>query len=268
MKPLPALFLLSFLFSCSAVRETEGALPSGMIFQLASPQCRVDSLLFVNAASLSLELDYPGVTIRYTDDGGDVTENSREYTEPILAAHSTFIRARAFHPDFLPSEAVSQQVQKISGATRNASVAARPEAHSSYPGNGPQSLVDLQKGSAAFRNGNYWMGFQADTIDFNLSLDAEKTIRSVTLSVLEDNGSWIFLPKRVEVFVKGQFAGSREWPAAVSPAGPALQFLKVPVAEISGSTLEVRVTNWPAIPDWHPGKGTPPWFFIDELLIN
>ncbi|MCB0551556.1 MAG: chitobiase/beta-hexosaminidase C-terminal domain-containing protein [Phaeodactylibacter sp.] len=268
MKPLPALFLLSFLFSCSAVRETEGALPSGMIFQLASPQCRVDSVLFVNSALLSLELDYPDVAIRYTDNGEDVSLNSRLYTGPIRVSTSGAIHARAFHPDFLPSEIVSRQVRKISAAALNASVAVHPEPHSSYPGNGPRSLVDLQKGSAAFRNGNYWMGFQADTVDISLSLDTEKPVGLVTLSVLEDNASWIFLPRSAEVFVDGKLVGRKDWPASTSPGTSALQFLEIPVAGTTGSTIQVRVANWPSIPDWHPGKGTPPWFFIDELLIN
>jgi hypothetical protein len=28
------------------------------------------------------------------------------------------------------------------------------------------------------------------------------------------------------------------------------------------------VLNIKKLPDWHPGKGTPGWIFIDELFLN
>ena len=67
----------------------------------------------------------------------------------------------------------------------------RPEAHSTYPGK-YQSLIDGRKGGANFRNGNFWMGYQADTVEVSLVFDREQVIESITLSVLEDNGAWIF----------------------------------------------------------------------------
>ena len=271
MKPsldLTPLFLLLLLQSCTAVKETETLYTPSSTFQLANPRCTFDSTLFFRSAILSLELDYPGVTIFYTEDGGAVTQNSPRYNGPVLIDTTKTICARAFHPDFLPSETVALRFKKMSTTARDAKAGTYPEAHSDYPGNGPQSLVDGQKGGVNFRKGNNWIGYHADTIDIDLSLDGEKKISSVALSVLEDNGAWIFLPRSVEVFANGALAGREEWPAPAKGGPAALKFLEIPVTEIKTDNLQVKVINWKHIPDWHPGKGTPPWFFIDELLIN
>ena len=268
MKAFPLLVVLWLSFSCTAVKETEGACAPGRAFQLAPPQCIADSVLFFHAATMTLELDYPGVAIYYTDDGSAVTPSSRPYSGPIRIDASQTIRARAFHPDLLASEAVSRQFKKVSTAGRNAKVAIHPEAHPSYPGSDPRSLVDLQKGGLSFRNDNRWMGFQADTVGIILSLEEEKAVKAVALSVLEDHGSWIFLPGSAEVLSDGKTLGRQEWPAAVSAAPPGLRFLEIPLAETKTKKLEIRIINRQAIPDWHPGKGTPPWFFIDEILVE
>ncbi|MCB9351119.1 MAG: chitobiase/beta-hexosaminidase C-terminal domain-containing protein [Lewinellaceae bacterium] len=271
MKPSLALTLLFFsllLQSCTAGKETETVYTPSTTFHLASPRCTVDSVLFLNSATLSMELDYPGVAIFYTEDGSAVTQDSRRYSGPVHIDASKTISARAFHPDFLPSETVALPLKKMSTAARNAQVGVRPEAHSSYPGKGPQSLIDGRKGSANFRNGNFWMGYQADTVEVSLAFDREQVIESITLSVLEDNGAWIFLPRCVEVFANGKLAGREEWPAPVAVGPAAMKFLEIPVKRTTTNNLQVKAINWKHIPDWHPGKGTPPWFFIDELLIN
>ena len=271
MKPSLALTLLFFsllLQSCTAGKETETVYTPSTTFHLASPRCTVDSVLFLNSATLSMELDYPGVAIFYTEDGSAVTRNSPRYNGPVHIDASKTISARAFHPDFLPSETVALPLRKMSTAARNAKVVVRPEAHSTYPGKGPQSLVDGRKGGVNFRNGNFWMGYQADTVEVSLAFDREKAIESATLSVLEDNGAWIFLPRCVEVFANGKLAGREEWPVPVAAGPAALKFLEIPVTKTTTNNLQVKVINWKHIPDWHSGKGTPPWFFIDELLIN
>lgn len=264
----PIAFLLLLLFSCSTAKETTGELTPRITFQLAKPQCRVDSVLFVNSATLYLELDYPGVTIRYTGDGSEVSANSRRYTGPIRINDSGVINARAFHSDYLSSETISRQFRRVNGATKNAKVEVRPEAHSAYPGNGARSLADLQKGGLGFRSDNRWLGFQSDTVLISLALEEATAVSSVTLSVLEDHGSWIFLPQRVEVLIDGKTVARREWPGAASAGNPALKFLEVPLTSATTNNIQVRVANWHSIPDWHPGSGTPPWFFIDEVLIN
>ena len=268
MKLSAAQFLLFLLVSCTSIRETEGVFVEGKAIHLSPPKITMDSVLFLDFATLTLELDYPGAEIFYTEDGSVPDRDSRLYSGPARIEASKTITARAFHPDLLPSEPVSREFRKMQAPVGRVKVEVHPEADTSYPGRGPQTLADRKKGSLNFRKGNDWLGFQADTIDIGLVLDDEVPVESVTLSVLEDHGAWIFLPKRIEVFVQDKLIGSREWPSAGEARPPSTYFLEVPVKKTKTKRILVKVANWAGIPDWHPGKGTAPWLFTDELLIN
>lgn len=59
------------------------------------------------AGNVSISLSHPqnGVTIRYTTNGAEPTEESTRYTNTITLSATKIVKARAFHNDFLPSNA-------------------------------------------------------------------------------------------------------------------------------------------------------------------
>lgn len=237
-------------------------------FQLADPQVEVDSILFQEGTQIRLKLDHPGVSLHYTLDGSDVTPQAQKYNKPIPLNQSAILKVKAFHDEFYPSRTLVQGVYKVNDIASSAKVKLSANPHKNYAGNGVASLVDLKKGSTNFRVGNYWLGFQERELLIELEFEKPISIHSLSMSTLEDHGSWIFLPKAIEVYSENELLAQKDWnkPPAAQPK--ALHFLQLDWPKQQVKAIQIKIKNLPFIPDWHQGKGTTPWLFLDELLIE
>lgn len=258
------------LMLCACKERTETVVYSTTdILQLAPPQVQVDSLLFNDKAQVAAILNMNGVEIRYTLDGDEVTKNATLYDQTLQVTEASEFTFRAFHPDYLPSKPIGTRLLKVKKDVSTAKVTLTPQADENYSGDGPKVLVDLQKGTSQFRAGNHWLGFQGEQIKIALEFEKETSISKLILSSLNDHGSWIFLPKGIQVFTDGkQKIGmvSVPIPSEVEPKNIAL--LDVPVVPGTYKNIEIYIDLLETIPDWHQGTGTSPFFFIDEILVE
>ncbi len=249
---------LSLLYSFTSPAQYA---PIGQ-FQLAPPAIEVTNTFFEESATINLDLDVKGVELRYSLTGEEVTAKSTLYEGPITLSHSTTIKARAFHSDYHPSEVVQSIVFRRKTGTLNVTYSSDPAPQ--YAGQGAVSLTDFQKGSMNFRDG-HWLGFSVDTLIFEVNTETE--VRQLHLSVLEDHGSWIFSPEQVEVWQGSKLIGKWEGKTPKTFLSKSFQFIDLPVESSVPGTLELKVITG-KIPDWHDGKGTTPWLFIDEIFIS
>ncbi|MEW6266514.1 MAG: chitobiase/beta-hexosaminidase C-terminal domain-containing protein, partial [Thermodesulfobacteriota bacterium] len=90
----------------SAVYEITGT--------VAAPVFSPGSGTFIEAPQVSISCSTPGADIRYTLDGGEPSEASPHYSEPVLVSVSAAIKARAFKPGWASSELASA-VYEITG---------------------------------------------------------------------------------------------------------------------------------------------------------
>ena len=239
------------------------------IFELADPKIEVDSLLFNTSAKVSAVFNMEGTEIRYTTDGSEVTADALLYQRPLTVNEATEFSFRAFHSDYVQSKVVRTRLLKVKNDVSTAKVSLTPQADSNYRGPGAKGLVDLQKGTTQFRAGTHWMGFQGDQIRILLDFENETSISKLIVSSLNDHGSWVFLPKSIRVFTdrKEQIGRmSIPLPTAVEPKS--ISLLDVPVIAGSYKSIEVHIDLLETIPQWHQGKGTVPFFFIDEILVE
>lgn len=232
-------------------------------FQLAQPAIEAENTFFDGETQVSISLDVEGVLIRYALGNEVVSENSEIYEGPLTIRKSETITARAFHHEFVASEQVSVSVFRLRQG-EELKVSYDPDPAPQYSGAGTSVLGNLQKGSMNFRDGQ-WLGFSADTITFNLG-EIHAT-GAITLSVLEDHGSWIFKPGRIEVWSGSQRIGTWESGAQNTFLPKSFQFIEVPLEGDPADMMEIKVLMG-KIPDWHDGRGTTPWLFIDELFIS
>ena len=140
-----------------------------------------------------------------------------------------------------------------------------------YSANGVQSLVDKVRGTPDFHDGN-WLGFEQEDCEAVIDLQSAKMISGVAVGCLQAQGSWIFLPKAVEVSVSEngtEFRSvgkvdlgdpkhdeefvTKDFPVSFSPV--AVRFVKI------------RVANVGVCPAWHKGAGGKAWVFVDEIMI-
>lgn len=263
-------FILSFCVIVSSCKENEVIVYADtQLFELAPPKVIVDSLLFNSRAEIRSTFTMDGAEIRYTKDGGEVTRKSQLYQNPISITEPSQFTFRSFHPDYLPSKSVSTRLLKVNKDVSTAKVTLMPQPDSNYKGSGANGIVDLKKGTSQFRDGDAWMGFQGKQIKILLEFETETPISKLTISSLNDHGSWIFLPKSIRVLdTKKDKIGQVSVIVPTEAEPKDISLLDVPVIKGEYKSIEVQFDLMEEIPQWHQGKGTAPFFFIDEILVQ
>ncbi|MGW9685031.1 chitobiase/beta-hexosaminidase C-terminal domain-containing protein [Flagellimonas sp. 2504JD1-5] len=257
--------LLILISSCQS-KKVE-FLKTGAI-QLAPPKIEVDSLLFIETAHVKLYSGSDEVDIRYTLDGSEVTSNSLSYTEPVTVSSTTNLKVKAFHPDFNASEVVDRTIIKMAKDISGATISIQPEAHASYKALGPNTLIDRRKGEFNFRSGNRWLGFQTNETVVNLEFSEAIFMEKALVGLLQDHGSWIFLPEAIEIQASDKTIGQLKLKPAENGDRKKMGFMEITVEKGEYNQITIIIHALQGIPEWHPGKGTMPWTFVDEILIE
>ena len=262
--------VLCFCFIFSACTEREKiAYTAAEVFELASPKLQADSLLFNNTAKVTAVFNLEGAEVRYTTDGTEVTSDALLYQNPITVNEPTEFVFRAFHSAYHMSEEARIRVLKVKKDISTAKVTVMPAPDSNYMGPGAMGLVNLQKGTLQFKTGNHWLGFQGEKIRIVLDFEKETSISKLIISSLNDQGSWIFLPKTIRIFADSkEEIGMLSVPLPTDAAPKNIALLDVSVVAGSYKRIEIQIDLLEAIPQWHQGKGTAPFFFIDEILVE
>ncbi len=236
--------------------------------RLAKPVITIDSMLFRNAATLKFNLAQESAFIKYTLDGSEVSEGSALYNSPIKINKTSVVNIKAFHPQYMPSENQEVIVRKMKTNISSSEVTVEPEPNTNYYGDGNITLIDGRKGSINFRNGNRWLGFQEREINIHLKFSRPLLAEKIVVSALQDQGSWIFLPETVSVSSKDDIIGNITLNNSAVENSKSLDFLEIPIKKERYKEINIKVAALQEIPDWHQGKGTLPWLFIDEIIVE
>jgi hexosaminidase len=155
---------------------------------------------------------------------------------------------------------------------RGRSIRLATPADARYPGTGAHTLVDGVRGTAF--NDGFWNGWWGPDLDVAIDLGNSRTIREVSISMLEQVGSWIAYPEVIELHRSDDGeqwrllqrletgreiapeAASRHMFAFALPQGTAARWVRI-VAR--GARI---------LPGWHSGAGQPAWLFVDEVIVR
>jgi hexosaminidase len=130
-----------------------------------------------------------------------------------------------------------------------------------YNVHGDLGLVDGVVGGKPWK-GDQWLGFETDTIKFQLDFGYEQKLKKISLGTLNDPGSWIYRPKKVAI--EYSLDGEKWKKRNMILTGDSF---------ISSKRMKTRfirftVTNDEKIVSGLPGAGFTPWTFLDELIIT
>ncbi|MGE9310204.1 family 20 glycosylhydrolase [Niabella sp. CJ426] len=222
-----------------------------------------DGKLFVELSN-----EIPGSTIVYTSDGNEPVVGSAAYTQPLLIEASMVLKASTVTDQQVRNVQASKQSFVIhKGVGKSITYVHQPSKF--YPANGPNSLLDGIKGTAA--PGKYWHGFSGDDLIATVDLGATVSLHRISLGCLQSYRSWIFLPQwvRFEVSVDGEhFTEIKTVNTPFDIHDNYLQYdFKVSLGNTSARFIRVTAKNNNCPPD-HPGAGAPGWIFADELMID
>lgn len=137
-----------------------------------------------------------------------------------------------------------------------------------YSAGGDNALIDGLRGGSDFRTGS-GRATRAKDLVAMVDLGEVKKLNRAGLSLLQDQKSWIFLPKKspspgAPISGNGPTAPfRRRWISRLKAASPTNCGRK---CWEEGTVHQHRSQSSGPCPDWHVGKGGKTWIFADESL--
>lgn len=257
-----------FSFTIASCQSKKPIFLNESAIQLSPPIVHVDSSLFRSSALVKVDLGYENAILRYTTDGNSVTENAPRYESPLKLINTTRLKVKAFHENFKPSKEQELVIRKMGKDISNAAINIMPGPNENYKGNGTNTLIDGLKGTVNFRNGTRWLGFQENEIVLKLQFSEPTLVEKVVVSVLQDQGSWIFSPASIDVKSARGSVGAIKLSSSDEAKSKTMDFVEIPVQKEKYKELTITISSLKEIPDWHSGKGTLPWVFVDEIIVE
>ncbi len=232
------------------------------------PKASLQSGLYTESQTLTLQCKDSEAVIRYTLDGREPQNDASLYEAPIRLDKSMVVKTASFKEEDR-SEIVTVDL-KLVKAVKQLKLKYRPSAK--YPAKGPYSLVDHQLASTDYTH-PAWLGFEKDDLDCLIDLGKVKAVKNIRLRFLKNEDSWIFLPQHIELK-----AGRRKnhWAIQLSKTAEQIQMspgrdVHTVTFELNGQSVQfinLKAKNMGYCPEGHPGAGGKAWLFIDEILIE
>jgi hexosaminidase len=144
-----------------------------------------------------------------------------------------------------------------------------------YPGDGAFTLVNGVQNETGLARSTEFLAFSGTDLNATIDLKTETDISKVTVHVLDQNGSWIYLPSQVEVtyipnidYTEDQL---KNFPKEIKTLDLVIdKGAKTITIESKQKCRYVKVVakNLGTIPSGNPGAGNPAWLFVDEIEVD
>lgn len=258
-----------FLIFCCLVP----ALVAAQEYHLAPPKIMPDSIFFLQHSTVRLAFALDGAAIHFTTDGSLPVQSSPVYNAPLSLSASSTITAISRHPEYIASKPARVQMIKAGFLPDTTRLLVQPDTQ--YTGRGGNSLSDLQKGGSDLHDGR-WLGFRGDTVEAEFVFSKPVSCRQIVVSTLSDPGSWIFPPRRIDVYGEtasgtwqhlGNWKSNQIYDWKQQSADYAL-YREVEIKQIPARRFKLKVIPYGYLPADHPGAGAPAWLFLDEVIFQ
>ncbi len=143
---------------------------------------------------------------------------------------------------------------------------------SSYSGGGKNAIIDGVAASIDYKDGK-WQAYRFDDLEAVIDLGKVQKIKSVSISFLENNYSWIFLPEEVKIYVSKnakeyQEVFSESFTADPNSRESRIAKVLAELIDVKSRYIKVYAKNIGVCPEWHSGAGKKAWLFIDEIIVK
>jgi hexosaminidase len=138
--------------------------------------------------------------------------------------------------------------------------------HDSYQGAKEVGMVNVLRGSKNFHDGQ-WQGWLGNDLELIINLESATEISKVAVGTLENQGSGIYFPIAVEVFVSSD---SKNY----SSVGKLKRDFKVNgISELKNFEISFEKQSVQYVKVKVKNLGTPPtgggsWMFVDEIIVE
>ncbi|WP_430816212.1 sulfatase-like hydrolase/transferase [Carboxylicivirga sp. RSCT41] len=200
-------------------------------------------------------------------DKSEMTNLASQYPEKTDALIKDYLSWEYAHPEDIPKK---KETIKHKAVDRHIELLTPP--HGKYKSKGAETLNDGKTGTRFYNDGQ-WLGFEGKDAEVIIDLGQNTLINSIAVSALNNPEAWIFLPRSVELsWSDNGTTFSNAIQKTLEPGllrkGILQHTLRIEQEDIHARYLKVKVRNTGECPDWHNGKGSPAWLFIDEIIVN
>lgn len=238
------------------------------------PVIKGSSKTFKRSLEISMEGIGKPVRIYYTTDGAEPDSRSPRFMRPFVIDRSMTVKAVAIDGDGKKSLVATAAFHQI---PHDWQITLLAKYSSQYTGGGDFALIDGIRGTTNWSGGG-WQGYQGKDFVAVVDLGSVQMVSKVGAGFLQDAGSWIWMPRRVEVELSMDgktFAPAlsiaNDVPDGSQPGGNAGTVTKDFIREIAPQNaryIRIRAVNFGKIPSWHPGSGGDAWIFVDEIIVE
>ena len=141
-------------------------------------------------------------------------------------------------------------------------------ASKSYPGDGAFTLVNGIQNDKGLARSAEFLGFSETDCEAVIDLGKMDTVNKVMVHSLEQQGSWIYIPKSIEVYTSSD--GNDFTPQSIFEANerkPGNNVFTISLPAVPCRFIKVKITNHGKIGGGKPGAGNPSWLFVDEIEV-
>jgi hypothetical protein len=212
--------------------------------------------------------------VYFTTDGSEPSSRSPRFRTPFTIDKSATIKAIAVDETGRESRVATAKFHRI---PHHWKLTLLSKYSSQYPGGGDFAVIDGIRGTTNW-SGGAWQGYWGKDFVAVVDLGKTQTITKLGAGFLQEAGSWIWMPRRVEfeVSLDGQtfthvVSIPNDVPDGSDPNTNVGTLAKDFVKNITRQEARyVRMTavNFGKIPAWHPGHGGNAWIFADEIIIE
>ena len=238
---------------------------------MTAPWAEAPAEIFRGQTEVTLHAAEPGAEIRWTaDPEEDLAAHPAAgipYTRPIPLEATTTLRFLA-RKDGRTSREMKASFHALP-SDWNLEIFSTPSTQ--YTGGGPDGLLDGRRGPDDWRHGG-WHGYEAQ--DFVAVLDLGRPVRVLRAGAgfLQDQRSWIMMPRDLMVAastdgVHFQEVGRAGHGVPDRAGGVIREDLLVELDGAPVRYLRFVASSYGPMPEWHLGAGGKSFIFIDELIV-
>ncbi|WP_298755232.1 c-type cytochrome domain-containing protein [uncultured Psychroserpens sp.] len=236
--------------------------------QLEPPLISPSKTLFNDTIHVNVLSRLKNVEIRYTLNGDVPDSTSKVFDGKLILNTSKTLKVVAFKDGWEPSDVITRHYAKVQYAVTDFIIEEMPDDR--YPD--PLKVFDMKEGSTDFRDG-HWIGYFGNDMQVTIDLKEKQTVNHISVSCLEDIGSWILYPTDITVFTSAtkngiyKKVGDLKNTPSTKNVDPRKEKFTIALPETTARYFKIVVNNHDALPSWHPSAGNPSWLFVDEVYF-
>ncbi len=221
----------------------------------------------------TLEINLVGignpVNLHYTSDGSEPSAASAKFTKPFVINSDTTVKAVAVTANGARSLVATATYHRI---PHDWTISLQSNYNSQYTGGGDFALIDGIRGTKNWSGGG-WQGYQGKDLVAVIDLGTVQRVSQVGAGFLQDVGSWIWMPRRVEfeLSIDGKTFGPAHSIINDTPErqdGVVTRDFVKTIPPQNARYIRIRAVNFGRISAWHPGSSGDAWIFVDEIMIQ